>query len=311
MKEKNILHIINGDHLASKFNQLRIPGNKIIWREMLCEGPTIQDLDSKRFSNLRKKYLKENYGISETDYEENFLKELQQISAINHYEEIVLWFEFDLFSHINMIALISFLLQKRKKGPLHLVCSAKLEGENELLPLSELSIKQLQNHYQCRINLDEDDLEIANLIWELYCGDKPMQLASEIKKKTNFEYLSSCLRAHIERFPNANTGLNALELNLLQLIEEHEIKSLNQLLGYALKHQGYYGYGGRQMQRVIEKMNGFYSETTNGIILNELGKNAICGTKSFYQLLKDKEAYGGVKKYDFLYNPDAYNLLKL
>ncbi|HET8752902.1 MAG TPA: DUF1835 domain-containing protein, partial [Salinimicrobium sp.] len=288
MKEKNILHIINGDSLTAKFNQLRIPGDKIIWREMLCEGPTLQELGSKRFSNLRKKYLKENYGISETDYEDNFLKELEKLSAINHYDEIVLWFEFDLFSHINMIALISFLLQKGINIPIYLVCSARLEGETELLPLSELPVKQLQNHYQCRINLDEDDLEMANLIWELYCGDKPMRLASEIRKTTNFEYLASCMRAHIERFPNAKTGLNALEFNLLQLIDEHEIKSLNQLLGYALKYQGYYGYGDRQMQRVMEKTKIFYLETSKEIKLNESGKNALFGTKNFYQQLKDK-----------------------
>ena len=152
---------------------------------------------------------------------------------------------------------------------------------------------------------------MASLIWELYCGDKPKRLISEIKKTTNFEYLSSCIRAHIERFPNSKSGLNSLESNVLKLIQEHQISSVNHLLGYALKYQGYYGYGDIQMQRVIDKLRSFYKVTKTQVVLNESGIKAIEGSENFYQKLKDDESYGGVKKYDFLYDPDSHNLLKL
>lgn len=308
---KQLLHITNGDSMTENFRQLDIPGDVIVWRENLCEGPTHPEVGSAEFIRIRKAFLKSAYNISGAEHQEKFVEELQKLQDINQFDEIVLWFEFDLFSHMNMLALISFLLQKEKKIPFYLVCSGRLKGETELLPLSELPIKHLKEHYKCRIELNQDDLEMAALIWELYCGDKPKRLISEIKKTSNFEYLSSCIRAHIERFPNARSGLNSLESNVLKLIREHQISTVNHLLGYALKYQGYYGYGDTQMQRVIDKLRSFYKVTKNGVALNDTGIKAIEGKENFYQKLKDDEFYGGVKKYDFLYDPDSHNLLKL
>lgn len=305
------MHIAHGDDISEKITALDLPGDIITWREMLCEGPASQDVGDHEFIKLRQKFLKENYGISKQDYREKFVCELEKLAAVNNYDEIVLWFEFDLFSHMNMLGVISFLLQNKKMDPLSLVCSRKLEGEEEMIPLSELSEEQLEQHYEHRIPLTEDDISNAELIWELYCSTNPKRLISEIKKSTNFEYLSSSIRAHIERFPSAKTGLNTLEVNVLKLIKRHEIKSLNHLLGYALKYQGYYGYVDVQMQRVIDKMAPFYTASETGVQLNEDGQKALEASKNYYQILKDNECYGGVRKYDFLYDPDTHDLLKL
>lgn len=305
------MHITNGDDLSEQIRNLDLQGDLITWREMLCEGPASMEVGGEDFVLKRKTFLLEKYRISEERYCEEFLSELVKLAAINGYDEVVFWFEFDLFSHMNMLALITFLLQNKKTGPFSLVCSRKLKGEEELTPLSQLSQKNLHEHYKQRIPLTEEDIQTAELIWELYCSKNPKRLASEIKKTTNFEYLSSCIRAHIERFPSVKTGLNTLETNILKLIYEHEIKSLNHLLGYALQYQGYYGYVDVQMERVLEKLSPFYDSSENGINVNDDGLKALKGTKNYYQNLKDDEYYGGVRKYDFLYDPDNHDLLKL
>jgi hypothetical protein len=311
MEEKKILHVTNGDDLSEQITNLKLPGDVITWREMLCEGPASMDVGDEEFVLRRKTFLLEKYNISEEQYQEEFLSELAKLAAINNYDEIVLWFEFDLFSHMNMLALISFMLQNKKDGPFSLVCSRKLKGEAEMTALSQLSDKNLKEHYNHRIPLEKADIQTAQLIWELYCSKNPKKLTSEIKKTTNFEYLSSSIRAHIERFPNVKTGLNTLEVNVLKLIEEHDIKSMHHLLGYALQYQGYYGYVDVQMQRILDKLSPFYETSEDKLKLNEDGIKALKGTKNYYQNLKDDEYYGGVKKYDFLYDPVSHNLLKL
>lgn len=311
MEAKKLLHITNGDDLTEKLRELELPGEVIVWREMLCEGPTSQEVGDEEFLNLRKKFLLEQYEISESQYQKDFVDELEKLAAINNYDEVVLWFEFDLFSHMNMLGLISFLFQNKKKEPLFLVCSRKLEGEKEMTPLSELSEEQLKQHYKYRIPLTEDDVNIAELIWELYCSNNPKRLTTEVQKSTNFEYLASSIRAHIERFPNTKSGLNSLETQVLKLIKKHDIKSCHHLLGYALQYQGYYGYIDRQMQRVIDKLQNFYTVEESGVTLNQEGEKALAQTKNFYQNLKDEERFGGVGKYEFLYDPDSHNLLKL
>lgn len=311
MEKKKLLHIANGDDIYNRLEALNIPGEVVVWREMLCEGPTLQELGSPEFIDQRKKFLEKEYQISPLEYEDKFLSELRRLDEIDEYEEIILWFEFDLFSHMNMMAAIFYMMQVKKKVPLYLVCSGKIKGEQELMPLADLSRKQFKDHYDHKIKLDQEDLEMASLIWEIYCSKDPLRVTSEIKKTTNFRYLSSCLRAHIERFPSSKSGLNSLETNVLKLIKEHDIKSLQQLLGYSLRYQGYYGYVDIQMQRVIDKVTPFYSITETGIELNDSGEKALAGSFNFYQQLKEPEYFGGVEKYNFLYDPESHNLLKL
>ncbi|MFD1095935.1 DUF1835 domain-containing protein [Salegentibacter chungangensis] len=309
--ENKALHIVNGDDLAGKMKDLDLSGQVIVWRELLCEGPCLQEVGSREFIKTRKKFLKCTYGISSENYEEKFVSELSKLKKAGNYDHIILWFEFDLFCHINMLAAISFITENKYAVPMYLVCSKKLQDEEELQPLSRLSQKQLLNHFENKISLNTDDIEMANLIWELYCSNNPMQLKQQIKKTSNFEYLSSSIRAHIERFPNSVTGINSLERNVLKLIEKHKIASQNQLLGYALQYQGYYGYSDTQMQRLLEKMNAFYVQKGDVVRLTEKGEQALAGTKNFYRELKNDDYFGGAAMYAFLYDSESHRLLKL
>lgn len=309
--EGTALHITNGDGLTEKMLSLNLPGQVIVWREMLCEGPTVQEVGSREFIKQRKKFLKQTYAFSSEDYEEKFLSQLKLLRAAKNYDYIVLWFEFDLFCHINMLAAISYYLDHKENKPFFLVCSKKLKGEDELKPLSNLTQKQLLKHYEKRIPLNSEDIEIALLIWELYCGNDPMKLKQQIKTNSNFEYLSSCIRAHIERFPNSSSGLNSLEQNVLKLITKNNITSENQLLGYALQYQGYYGYGDLQMQRLINKLRDFFQLKDEKIVLTEKGELALDKKKNFYSELKNEDYFGGARMYDYLYDSDSHRLLKL
>ncbi len=308
--ENKTLHIVNGDSLTEQMKELNLPGELIVWRELLCEGPTRQEINSE-FFKIRKKFLKKEYDISAENYEERFISEIKKLRELEDFNQVVLWFEFDLFCHLNMLAAISFLTENKKPAPISLVCSKKLEGEKEFQPLSQLDKKELQNHYKNRILLNTEDIEVANLIWELYCSNDPMKLKPQIKIKTNFEYLSSCIRAHIERFPNSVTGINTLERNVLKLIEHHDIKSKNHLLGYALQYQGYYGYNDTQMQRLLKKLSIFYKISPDSIELSENGHLALEGKKNFYRELKNEDYFGGARMYDFLYESESHRLLKL
>jgi len=305
------LHIANGNTLAHNILELGIDGEIVVWREMLCEGPTTYELGTPEFTKLRTTFLKRHYQIDPAEYEEKFLKEVRKLDSIKDTDEIILWFEFDLFSHINMISAISRLLENKIDIPVYLVCSKKLKGEKEFMPLSQLSLKHLRNHFDQKIHLDQDDLEMANLIWQYYNEENPLKLKALIRQKSNFEYLSSCIRTHIERFPNSKTGLNTIEVNILRLIKENTITSLNQLLGYSIQYQGYFGYGERQVQRLLDKLKQFYTLKNERLILTKAGEEAFAGSRNFYQDLKNKESFGGVKMYDFLYDSESHNILKL
>ncbi|WP_299179741.1 DUF1835 domain-containing protein [uncultured Aquimarina sp.] len=307
------LHITNGDTLTDRLKELHlVDGELITWREMLCEGPTSIKIETEKAIAKRKEFLQKYYRISPADYQKKFVSQLEKLNTPGKYEEIILWFEYDLFCHINMISVISLLLRKKiRDTPVYLVCSGRVENEKKCLGLCELSDIQLKKHFEDKTLLNLNDLELASHIWTLYCESNPKKIVGQIKKQSSFEYLSICLRAHLQRFPNMLTGLNILEHNILEMVDTYQIKNIKQLMGYALEYQGFYGYGDMQMKRVLARLFQFFDQTKERLLLSERGKLALQQKKNFYNTQMLDWHYGGVKKYDYLYNNETHNLLKL
>ncbi|GGG46374.1 DUF1835 domain-containing protein [Bizionia arctica] len=305
---KKILHITNGNSFTDCLKDLNIPGDILTWQEMLCEGPTTSEIDSEEFLSKRKAFLNDFYQIEIN--EEEFKEELSILDHTEAYSEIVLWFEYDLFCHINMIAVIKLLKEKQVKLPLYLVCSGRIKGKSDLKALSELSTPQLLQHYKEKTELKASDIELAINVWEIYCGKDHNLLKPYIIEKSSFKYLSNCLKAHINRFPNIKSGLNVLEENILILIKEKNIKSINHLMGYVMNYQGYYGFGDMQLLRKIELLHMFYTVEENEITLNRKGHEALLGNHNFSYEINNNLTFGGVNRLDYSYDSETNKLIK-
>lgn len=306
---KTTLHITNGSNLTEKLEELDFKGDFLTWHEMLCEGPTTELIDTKEFLDLRKTFFNSTYELEIDEYE--FHKEIDKLNHSENYTEIILWFDYDLFCHINLVAVISFLKQKHIDLPIHLVCSGRIRHQKELKGLSELSTGQLLKHYTKRILLTSEDLELATTIWGIYCGKSHNLLKPFIVQPSSFNYLSNCLKAHLERFPDSKSGLCIIEEHILKTIGTNEIKSKHHLLGYILNYQGFYGYGDLQLERMIDKLDIFYNIEEHQLHLNEKGKSAILGKNNFAKELNNNLAYGGVNRLEFHFNKEKNKLKKI
>ncbi|NJX16657.1 DUF1835 domain-containing protein [Tamlana crocina] len=306
--DKKPLHITNGSVLTDVLKGLKVEGDILTWQEMLCEGPAIEHIDSDEFLDMRKTFFNDFYDI-EID-EKAVKKELNKLSDPEKYSEIILWFEYDLFCHLNMVGVISLINQKKIELPLYLVCSGRVEDGKGLKGLSELTPNQLLEHYKSKVLLKNEDIEMATTIWGIYCGVDHNLLKPFIVKPSSFDYLSSCLKAHLKRFPNSIDGLNTLERNILEIIDKHSITSKHHLLGYALNYQGFYGYGDLQLKRMIDKLEVFYTVSEGSIELSRKGHEALMGHHNFSTEIDHKMVFGGVKKIDFVFSKKKNKLIK-
>ncbi|MDX1277258.1 DUF1835 domain-containing protein [Oceanihabitans sediminis] len=305
---KNILHITNGGNLTNYLIELDYKGEYLTWHEMLCEGPTKVKIDSDAFLKVRKDFLKEFYQI-EID-EQKYKTELQKLDNISNYSEIVLWFEYDLFCHINMLAIISLLREKQIKKPISLVCSGRIPGEENLKALTELTAFQIDEHFKERIYLSKEDKEFASNIWEVYCGSDHNLLKPFITEQSTFEYLSICLKAHLKRFPDSVNGLSELEHNIIKILDKYEVKSRHHLLGYALNYQGYYGFSDIQLMRVIDKLSLFFIQEEDSIKLNRKGYEVLLNQRNYASEINDNMQFGEVNRLDYLFNKKENKLIK-
>ncbi|MEN3324038.1 DUF1835 domain-containing protein [Mariniflexile soesokkakense] len=306
--DKHPLHITNGSVLTNRLNDLTIEGTILTWQEMLCEGPTVEQVYSDEFSKLRKSFFSDFYDIDLVIPE--IKSELDKLNTPEKYSEIILWFEYDLFCHINMIAIISLIQKQKINLPLYLICSGKVDRNKNLKGLTELNAGQLLKHYRDKVKLTPEDIDIAITTWSIYCGKDHNLLKPFIVKKSSFKYLSNCLKAHLERFPETKDGLNIMERNILEIVKDKTIRSKHHLLGYALNYQGYYGYGDLQVSRIIEKLSIFFTEEKNLIKLNRKGHEALLGQHNFAIEINNKMIYGGVSRFDFQFNKKENKLIK-
>jgi len=306
------LHITNGDSFTERLKSLDIPGDIITWREMLCEGKTEPNVGSESFWKTRFEFLSKNYKVTKTWFVEKTLKEYRSLCNHKQQDQIILWFEYDLFCQINMLAVISWLKSYRRHAEISLVCSGDEDASDRLYGLNELSDEQLQGLYEKRVALTQDDIEYADYVWQLYCSDNPIRLEHLTDfENYQFDYLSDAIKAHLQRFPSIKNGLNAVENNILTLSEQEKPASKKELLGKVLENQGVYGFGDTQYERMIGRLKPLYT-SFNPVKLSKKGKEILEEKANFYSHLRDNDAYlGGALMYNYLYNTESDRILKL
>ncbi|MCX2719655.1 DUF1835 domain-containing protein [Lentiprolixibacter aurantiacus] len=308
----SLLHITNGDSFTQRLTKLKLNGDIITWREMLCEGKTETDVGSESFWKTRFDFLHKNYNVSKSWFVEKTLKEYRSLCNHKQQDQIVLWFEYDLFCQINMLAVISWLKSHRRYADISLVCSGNEDETDKMYSLNELTDEQLLDLYKNRVHLSQNDIEYADYVWQLYCSDNPIRLENLMDfENYQYEYLSDAIKVHLKRFPTIKNGLNEIENKVLELSYNEKPASKKALLGAVMKNQGYYGFGDSQFQRVITNLKPLFSGF-NPVKLTKKGKEILDGQTSYYAELRDESAYlGGALKYNFLYNTESDRILKL
>ena len=308
----SLLHITNGDCFTEKLSTLKLKGDVITWREMLCEGKTLTNVGSESFWKARFEFLNKNYKVSKSSFIEKTLKEYRSLCNHKQQDHIVLWFEYDLFCQVNMLAVLSWLKVNRKYAEISLVCSGKEDSSDKLYSLNELDSDQLMKLYENRKILSQDDIEYADYVWQLYCSDNPIRLENLTDfKNYQFDYLSDAITSHLHRFPSVKNGLNAMENNILQLSIDKRPTSKRELLKTVLENQGSLGFGNSQYERAITRLKPLFT-TFNPVRLTKKGKEILNSTTSYYSHIQDDNVYlGGALKYNYLYNNGTDRILKL
>jgi len=306
------LHITSGNNTTLALQKLKINGDIITWREMLCEGKTTIDVGSDVFWKSRFDFFSKNYNITKKHFIDNTIKEFRNLCNHKSQKEIILWFEYDLFCQINMIAVISWLKKHRANATISLVSPENKTKPNKFPRLSKLTKKKLLSFYKNRVVLTKDDIEYADYIWQLYCSKSPLQLENIIiTPHTHFTYLPDAIKAHIQRFPTVKNGLNTIENTILNTVYYGSYSSKNNFVTKLLGNQGIYGFENTQYEKKINDLKGLFS-SLSPVLLNDLGHDVLQKKQNYYHSIKNNLSFlGGSLKYDYLYDEIDGKLLKL
>ena len=307
------LHITNSDKTTSYLKSLGYIGEFITWREMLCEGKTSIDVGSESFWKTRFEFLKSSYKVTKKTFIDFTLKEYRNLCQNKNKEEIILWFDHNLHSQINMIAIVSWLKRYRKGEKISLVIGRTLELSNKIETLNQLSKNQITEQYLHRSELSLDDIEYADYIWQLYCSNCPLRLETIYKYNpmSPFIHLSKAIEMHLKRFPSIENGLNSTENYIIKTAAEKMYASKNKLVKDLLKNEKTYGFEEYYYTHKIERLKILFT-SFNPVKLSRKGKKALKNEENLYRDLRTENAYlGGVKQYGYLYQNNSNKLLKI
>ena len=300
-----ILHITNGDTTTKHLHSSKIKGEIITWREMLCEGKTTKEVGSEDFWKTRFEFLKTAHKVSKKNFIDYTLKEYRNLCQQKQQDEIVLWFDNDLFCQVNMLAIISWLKRYRKGRKITLVKTDTLKKQ-EAFNIINTAFKQ-------RTILSKDDIEYADYIWQLYCSDSPLRLETAYNFSSNspFTHLEEAIKAHLLRFPSITNGLNNIENTILTTATENVFKSKEALISDLLTNQKIYGFTEIQYNVRLNHLKKLFT-AFDPVRISRIGKQVLENQVNYYgKIRSDLEYLGGAKKYSYLYMETNNKLLKI
>jgi hypothetical protein len=252
-----ILHILNGDSTAHGFEQTGLEGDLLVWREILSQGPLLENISSADFWKAREGWICKIFNDMPAHYQEYVLNPLEKLSK--PYAEINLWFEFDLHCQANLLGVMAMLSRNTDLSPpaIYLICPGDFPGKSEFRGMGELTGEELEYLYDnIRTQLSETDFAIAGEAWRLYVESDAGKLAKWLNENSfwgSLHFLKPALRAHLQRLRLNENGLNAIEQKLLDI---YNSGVNNKLAIYQAfwKTEKIYGMGDREIDLYLEKL---------------------------------------------------------
>jgi len=256
----SILHILNGTSTLRGFEQTGLEGDTLVWREGLSQGPVEENISSASFWKNREEWISQTFNETPQGYQEGILEELTKLSE--PYDEINLWFEFDLHCQVNLLGVMNYLKQKTDLSApaVFLICPADFPGKEYFMGMGELTGEELEYLYDnIRQQLSAMDFAIAEEAWKVYVSGDATKLKDYLNK-TDFwgsmHLLKPALEAQLSRLQTNEKGLSYIEQKLLD-IYNNGAKTRQEIYLSFWKTEKIFGMGDLEiniyLQRLIQK----------------------------------------------------------
>lgn len=152
-----MLHITNGASVS--LEKTRLSGSVIFWNDVLHEGPVPAGISFDELTRLREQFLAGYYGLPRMDV--SFARRNAAISAAEEQDEVVLWFEHDLYDQLQLVQVLDCFAHAETNP-------AKLTLINIDRYLGSLEAAELERLFESRRPVTDEQMETAVAAWKAF-----------------------------------------------------------------------------------------------------------------------------------------------
>ena len=214
-----LLHVLNGDSVRMTLERSQVPGVFAPYADVLHEGPVPFASGTVATRETRVRWVTANGYIPYADGMRMATRWDEQIASFADYDEVVMWFEHDLFDQLLLVRHLDwFSRQAMGRTKLTLICIGEFPGFEPFHGLGQLDEVQLASLLGTREMVSAEQFALGRRVWEAFTSPDPTALnaAANDTRPSVLPFLAGALHRFIEDYPSTDNGLGRTERYVLE-----------------------------------------------------------------------------------------------
>jgi len=228
-----MLHLTNGTAIIPLIRQAGIDGTTVPWDDVLHEGPVPAGLNPAALRERRATFMAscgwgsaEAIGRKLADRDSALDRALVGSPGAAPIDEIVLWFEHDLYDQLHLLQILDRL-------PLDGTPRVTAVPSSDYLGTQPAS--RFTGLFAARADVTSSQRLAARDAWVAFRSDDPRTIVDVLPRVVELPHLRAALTRHLEQFPSMQNGLSRTEQQALEVIAS-DVTSVHEL--YRASHHG-------------------------------------------------------------------------
>jgi len=214
-----MLHLRCGEDILAKLDAAGVPGRKVAWADPLCEGPWLP-FERAFLRPLRARFLAERYAdfMSILD---SLARADEALASAADEDEVVLWFEHDLYDQPILAYLLSELAPLVERGVrLSLVQVHEHPSVARFVGLGQLDADALGALFPARLTVAAETFALARRAVAAWTGQDPRGLEALRERDPALPHLGAAVERYLAEYPSSRNGLALSEQLALEVIAD-------------------------------------------------------------------------------------------
>jgi Domain of unknown function (DUF1835) len=268
------LHITNGDGALYLLKKSGILGTHVAWRDALNEGPVPAGLSLEETSALRATYLAASGYGSPIKLLHEFERRDAQLRRAAEFDEIVLWFEHDLYDQLQLLQALTALAEfDLEPGRVSVVQTDHY--------LANMTVDEMSALFPKRRTATPAIFKSAVRAWQRFTSDSPDDLYRAAREDAiGLPFLRAALQRLCEEYPWKRDGLSRSQRQALYAVAQGPARR-EELFARAQAHEEAYFLGERLFDKMLDDLaigaGALVEEEEGRLVPTALGRRVLAG----------------------------------